>query len=83
METNSNKIKRKIELDILDTKLSLVTDDDEEYLKKLASKISNKVNSITLSGSGVSKNEALLFYTLELLDENLRLKLAIKNNEKA
>ncbi len=72
-------VKKKVELNIAGCKLCLVTDDDEEYLKRLGARVSQRVNTLALSGGGISKTDAALVYALELLDENMKLKMAIED----
>ena len=81
MENN----KRKVSLNIAGNKISLVTDESPEYVEKLAALVSQRVNTLSLSGSGISKMDAALVYALDLLDENFKLKIALaeakKNND--
>lgn len=76
-----DKVKRKIELNIAGNDLFLVTDEDEEYVKRLAAKISKRVNTLALSGGGISKTDAALVCALELLDENCKLKIALEDSK--
>lgn len=81
MENN----KRRVSLNIAGNKISLVTDESPEYVEKLAALVSQRVNTLSLSGSGISKMDAALVYALDLLDENFKLKIALaeakKNND--
>jgi cell division protein ZapA (FtsZ GTPase activity inhibitor) len=81
MENN----KRKVSLNIAGNKISLVTDESPEYVEKLAALVSQRVNTLSLSGSGITKMDAALVYALDLLDENFKLKIALaeakKNND--
>ncbi|MGN1095692.1 MAG: cell division protein ZapA, partial [Eubacteriales bacterium] len=69
----------RIELNIAGSTLFLLTEDDEEYVKRLAAKISQRVNTLALSGGGISKMDAALVCALELLDENCKLKMALED----
>lgn len=71
------KVKKKISLDIAGSRIAIVTDEDENYVKKLASFLSQKVNTLSLSGSGITKTDAALLYALELLDENFKMKMQL------
>ena len=71
------KVKKKISLDIAGSRIAIVTDEDENYVKKLASFLSQKVNTLSLSGSGITKTDATLLYALELLDENFKMKMKL------
>lgn len=81
MENN----KRKVSLNIAGNKISLVTDESPEYVEKLAALVSQRVNTLSLSGSGITKMDAALVYALDLLDENFKLRIALaeakKNND--
>jgi cell division protein ZapA (FtsZ GTPase activity inhibitor) len=81
MENN----KRRVSLNIAGNKISLVTDESPEYVEKLAALVSQRVNTLSLSGSGITKMDAALVYALDLLDENFKLKIALaeakKNND--
>ncbi len=76
------KIKRKVSLNIAGNKISLVTDESPEYVEKLGALVSQRVNTLALSGSGISKMDAALVYALDLLDENLKLKMALAEAKK-
>ena len=71
------KVKKKISLDIAGSRSAIVTDEDENYVKKLASFLSQKVNTLSLSGSGITKTDAALLLALDLLDENFKLKMKL------
>ncbi len=75
--------KRKIVLDIAGSRIPLITDENEKYMEKLASVITQKVNSFALSGSGMSRTDAALMYALTLLDENCKLQLELSELKKA
>jgi cell division protein ZapA (FtsZ GTPase activity inhibitor) len=69
--------KKKINLEIAGSRIPLVTDENEEYVQKLAALVSQKVSAIALSGSGITKTDAALVYALTLLDENFKLRLEL------
>ena len=71
MENN----KRKILLDIAGNRIAVVTDQNEEYVRKLASFITQRVNAICASGT--AKTDAALLLSLDLLDENFKLKMKL------
>lgn len=77
------KMKKKIVLDIANSRITLVTDEDEEYVKSLAKLVSGKVNALSLSGNSVTKTDAALVYALELLDENCKLKMELAEMKSA
>ncbi len=70
-------IKRKLCLDIAGSRITVITDQDETYVRKLASLISQRVNTLSLSGIGATKTDAALLLALDLLDENFKLKMAL------
>ena len=76
------KIKKKITLEIANSRISIVTDENEKYVEKLASFISQRVNALTLSGGGITKTDAALLYALELLDENFKLRMELEEMKK-
>ena len=76
------KTKKKITLDIANSRITLVTDEDERYVQKLAALISQRVNTLSLSGNGITKTDAALVYALELLDENFKLRLELAEMKK-
>jgi cell division protein ZapA (FtsZ GTPase activity inhibitor) len=71
MENN----KKKISLDIAGNRLSIVTDENEAYVRKLADFITQRVNTLGLSGA--TKTDAALLLALDLLDENFKLKMKL------
>ncbi|MBQ9746649.1 MAG: cell division protein ZapA [Clostridia bacterium] len=77
------KMKKKISLDIANSRITIVTDEDEEYVKSLAKLVSSKVNALSLSGNSVTKTDAALVYALELLDENCKLKMELAEMKNA
>lgn len=76
------KTKKKITLEIANSRISIVTDENEKYVEKLASFISQRVNALTLSGGGITKTDAALLYALELLDENFKLRMELEEMKK-
>jgi cell division protein ZapA (FtsZ GTPase activity inhibitor) len=70
-------VKKKISLDIANSRITIVTDEDEKYVRKLAAFVSQKVNNLALSGNNITKTDAALLYALELLDENFKLKMEL------
>jgi cell division protein ZapA (FtsZ GTPase activity inhibitor) len=71
------KSKKKMNLDIAGSKITVITDEDQNYVEKLASFLSQRVNTLYLSGNGINKSDAALLYALELLDENFKLKMKL------
>lgn len=74
--------KKKITLEIASSRVTLVTDEDENYVKKLAAVVTQKVNTLALSGNGITKTDAALVYALGLLDENFKLKVELAELKK-
>ena len=70
-------MKKKISLDIAGSRIAIITDENENYVRKLASFLSQKVNTLSLSGNGITKTDAAILYALELLDENFKLKMKL------
>jgi len=67
--------KRKISLDIAGSRIAVVTDENEAYVRKLAEFITQRVNTISVGGA--TKTEAALLLALDLLDENFKLKMKL------
>ena len=62
--------------------LTLTSDNNEDYVQKLAIELTRRINSLTLSSAGVTKMQAAIVCALDLLDENCRLKLLLEDGEK-
>ncbi len=72
-------------LNIAGIEMMLNSENDAEYVQKLAAELTRRISTISLSAAGVSKTQAAIVCALDLLDENVRLKLEIsemKKNEK-
>ncbi len=60
--------------------LTLLSENSEDYVQKLAVELTRRINSIELSSSGVKKLDAAIVCALDLLDENYRLKLLTQDD---
>lgn len=76
------KKKKKMYLDIAGRRITILSDEDERYVQKLAAVVGQRVNTLMLSGQGVSQTDAALVYALDLLDENFKLRLALEEAKK-
>ena len=61
-------------LTIAGEELTLTSGDKPEYVEKLAAELSKRINTMVLSGAGVTKLDAAIVCALDLLDENCKLK---------
>lgn len=61
-------------LTIAGEELTLSSEDKPDYVDKLASELSRRINTTMLSGAGVTKLDAAIVCALDLLDENHKLK---------
>lgn len=68
-------------LTIAGVDLVLNSDNNEDYVQKLALELTRRINGIALSSSGVTKMQAAVVCALELLDENCRLKLLLEDEK--
>ena len=72
-------------INIAGVEMMLNSENGEEYVQKLAAELTRRISTISLSAAGVSKLQAAVVCALDLLDENVRLKMEIadlKKNEK-
>ncbi len=72
------KMKEKITLVVSGIKITVVTDNDPDYVKGLGRLLERRVSDLVISSTNCSKNEALLLCALDYLDEKIKLE---KENE--
>ena len=60
--------------------LYLCSEDAPDYVEKLATELTRRINTTMLSGADVSKTAAAIVCALDLLDENVKLKSILKEN---
>ena len=60
--------------------LYLCSEDAPDYVEKLATELTRRINTTMLSGADVSKTGAAIVCALDLLDENVKLKSILKEN---
>ena len=58
--------------------LYLCSEDAPDYVEKLATELTRRINTTMLSGADVSKTAAAIVCALALLDENVKLKSILK-----
>lgn len=75
-------MKEKYNITIANVQLNIVTEEPEEYIKSLAVKVDERVNMILKSSRKCSKIEAILFCTLDFLDEKNKTDYAMENLRK-
>jgi len=67
--------KKKITLVVSGIRITLVTEDDPEYVKGLGRLLEKRISDLAISPKGCTRNEALLLCALDYLDEKNKLKL--------
>ncbi len=72
-------MKEKITLVVSGVKITVVTENDPEYVRSLGRLLEKRVSDLVISSTSCQKNEALLLCALDYLDE--RNKLAKENEE--
>ena len=72
-------MKEKITLVVSGVMITVVTENDPEYVKSLGRLLERRVSDLVISSPSCQKNEALLLCALDYLDE--RNKLAKENEE--
>ena len=60
--------------------LYLCSEDAPDYVEKLATELTRRINTTMLSGADVSTTAAATACALDLLDENVKLKSILKEN---
>lgn len=78
-----NREKKQYELIIAGKKLNVVSTDEKPYVEKLAKELTRRINAFLLSSANIEKTEAIMICALDLLDENVRLKALLEDDEKA
>ncbi|MCL2518602.1 MAG: cell division protein ZapA [Oscillospiraceae bacterium] len=71
-------MKQKIPVDIAGIQLSLISEEDEEYVINLAKQVDERVRKITMSNTRRTKTEATIFCAIDYLDEKLKTEIAMK-----
>ena len=71
-------MKKKITLVVSGVRITVLTDNDPEYVYSLGRLLDNRVSDLVISSTTRQKNEALLLCALDYLDERNKLK---KENE--
>lgn len=74
------KMKYKHEITVAGERLLLCSDDNPEYVERLASELSRMIGTTMLSGAEITKLDAAIVCALDLLNENKRLKAIIEDN---
>ena len=70
-------------LEIAGTELSLMSEETNAYVEKLAAELNRRINTTRLSGTNVSVTKAAIVVALDLLDEIQKMKVLIEtSNEK-
>lgn len=72
-------MKKKITLVVSGVRITVLTDNEPEYVYSLGRLLENRISDLVISSTSRQKNEALLLCALDYLDE--RNKLAKENEE--
>lgn len=73
-------MKNKHSLTISGVELTLTSENNDQYVDALAGELTRRINTIAVSGVGVTKLQAAIVCALDLLDENYRLKMLMDEN---
>ncbi len=79
------KNKNKVEISVCGSTVTLLTDEDENYVAELGQRLDKKVRDLTLSHRTCTKTEALILCAIEALDAAIKLKSkldSVKGNDK-
>ena len=66
-------MKRKITLVVSGIRITVLTDNDPDYVKSLGRHLEERISDMVISSPDRQKNEALLLCTLDYLDEKNKL----------
>lgn len=75
----ATKMKFTHNLTVSGEKLTLCSEDEPDYVEKLASELSRRISTTMLSGADVSKTDAAIVCALDLLNENYKLKVLLED----
>ena len=71
-------MKEKYTVEVAGISLSLMSEESEEYIKKLAEVLNTRVNEMILSSKRISKTDAAMFCALDYLDMKLKTDLKLR-----
>ena len=67
-------VKKRVEITVAGTVMTVITDEEPEYVEKLAERLDRRVMELTLNYGRCSKTEALILSAIEALDAAIKLK---------
>lgn len=67
-------IKNKVRISVCGSEMTVVTDESEEYVAELASRLDKRVTELSITRGKCSKTEALILCAIEALDAAIKLK---------
>lgn len=67
-------MKNKCEVIVAGISVTLLSEEEEEYVKKLAKVLDRRVMELTIDKNRFSKSEALILCALDYLDETVKLR---------
>lgn len=68
------KIKNKIHISVCGTPVTIVSEEDPEYVSELGSRLDKRVSDLMMKHGRCSKTEALILCSIEALDAAIKLK---------
>lgn len=72
-------MKQKYVVDIAGTLMTVVTEEDEEYVKGLSGILDRRVNDMVINKNKCSKMEAITLCALDYLDATIKLKAEVED----
>lgn len=79
MPAVEEKNKNKIDISVCGTPVTIVSDEDPEYVSELGSRLDKRVSDLMLKHGRCSKTEALILCAIEALDAAIKLKNKLEN----
>ena len=68
-------MKQKYTVDVSGIQLTIVTEEEEAYVKELARTVDEKIHKIIMSNTRRTKTEAIIFTAIDYLDERNKIEL--------
>lgn len=73
------KNKNRIEITVCGTPVTIISDEENEYVEQLASRLDKRVSDLMLKHGRCSKTEALILCSIEALDAAIKLKSKLES----
>ncbi len=72
-------MKQKYSVNIAGSSMTVVTEEDEEYVKGIAGILDRRINDLMINRNKCSKMEALMLCALDYLDATVKLKAEVED----